>query len=104
MRRVQPVCKDCGAGAAGSSSVKMLSWPRPALCALMRPPCIRVSVFTAASPMPRPPRGVVGVALGLREEVEDMRQQLRIDAVAIVPDPQSHVAVVAEWRSRGRCP
>ena len=62
----------------------------PSLCASTVPPCSSTRRLTSASPMPSPPCERSTRALGLGEQVEDVRQQRRVDADAVVAMHDRH--------------
>ena len=62
---------------------ELASWPWPSLKAATLPPCISTSPLTRLRPMPNPPWRA---GLGL-PRIEEVRQDLRGQALAVVSDP-----------------
>ena len=63
--------------AAGSRTTNSLPLSGPSLAAVMVPPCSSASDLTSVSPMPKPPSERSSEPVGLGEEVEHPRQELR---------------------------
>ena len=93
MRMRRGVSRATGGGGVGGGgawrrigrwTTNSLPWPRPALCASTLPPWSFTSRLTSVRPMPSPPLGSVERARRLHEEIEHPRQQLGIDASAVV--------------------
>ena len=79
-------------GASGSLTMNSLPASRPCggLWASMVPPCSSTSRWASESPMPSPPVRAGQRAVGLREQVEDARQEFRVDAHAVVAHAHQH--------------
>ncbi len=69
---------------SGSFSTNVEPAPRPLLCTSTVPPCSSIRCLTIASPRPETVRPARAAAFLLREAIEDLGQELRGDAVAVV--------------------
>jgi hypothetical protein len=81
-------------GRLGSRNVKVAPRPRPGLSALTVPPCSSARMARDGQAEPEPAVPTRDRTVGLAEAVEDVLEQLGLDADAGVAHPDHGVAVV----------
>ena len=81
------------AATSGNVTQNVAPLPAPALSARTVPPCRSTMWRTMARPRPRPPNSPRRRAVLLREAIEDVRQELRLDSAALVAHAHRRAAV-----------